>query len=192
MTNAYTNSPPRSAGLLTVELGVELKKAWVQWCDQRELGPGKTLRNLAEQAIAGDLAITDDQTGPAVHVAVGKEPDRGPKLRRELQLTPTEGAAIETAAKAQGFGFQDWVIAAVRAALAQAPTYGQVELETLTQSNAHMAQIAIELAVLRRQETDGVHAERLAQLERDIRQHVEDVSTAMAKGAQRWQLKICG
>ena len=79
---------------------------------------------------------------------------------------------------------------AVRAALAKAPAYGQAELEALTQSNAHMAQVAIELAALRRQEGNGGLAAELSRLEVDIRRHVEVVSAAMAQGAQRWQLKV--
>ena len=111
-------------------------------------------------------------------------------MGREVYFTPSENAAIEAVAKAQGFAFQEWVVAAVRAALAKAPSYGQAELQALTQSNAHMAQVAVDLAALRRQESPGEIAEALGQLEGEIRQHVETVSAAMAQGAQRWQLKV--
>lgn len=180
----------RAAGQVKVDLGVETKRAWMQWCADRGLVPGKALRSLVERAVADGLELTTSRSGEAVRVVVASQPDHGSKVSRELQFTPSENAAIEAAAEAQGFAFQEWVIAAVRAALAKAPAYGQAELEALTQSNAHMAQVAIELAALRRQEGGGRQAEALARLEGDIRQHVEAVSVAMAQGAQRWQLKV--
>jgi hypothetical protein len=191
MSNDRVDPSSRAARLVTVDLGADLKRAWTQWCADRELVPGKALRSLVERALAEGLELSTSRSGATVRVVVAKQPDRGPKVPRELQFTPSENAAIEAVAKAQGFAFQEWVIAAARAALAKAPAYGQAELEALTQSNAHMAQVAIELAALRRQEEgDGGRAEALARLEGDIRRHVETVSAAMAQGAQRWQLKV--
>jgi hypothetical protein len=183
-----TDPSPRAARLVTVDLGADLTREWTQWCADRGLVRGKALRNLVEKALAEGLELATSRSGAAVRVVVAKQPDDGPKVSRELQFTPSE---IEAVAKAQGFAFQEWVIAAARAALAKAPAYGQVELEALTQSNAHMAQVVIELAALRRQQQGGGEpAEALGRLEADIRQHVETVSAAMAQGAQRWQLKV--
>jgi hypothetical protein len=192
MSNPATTSKiSRAAGQVKVDLGEEAKRAWMQWCANRGLVPGKALRSLLERALADGPELGASPAGEAVRVVVAKQPDRGPKVGREVQFTPSENSAIEAAAKAQGFGFQDWVIAAARAALAQAPAYGQAELEALTHSNAHMAQIAVELAALRRRaESGGDLAESLAQLDGEIRRHVETVSAAMAQGAQRWQLKV--
>ena len=181
MTNESATSSTRAAGLVTVQLGPDLKREWVQWCADR---------SLVERALADGLELATSRSGEAVRVVVAKQPDRGPKVGREVYFTPSENAAIEAVAKAQGFAFQEWVVAAVRAALAKAPSYGQAELEALTQSNAHMAQVAVDLAALRRQESAGEIAEALGQLEGEIRQHVENVSAAMAQGAQRWQLKV--
>jgi hypothetical protein len=190
MTNEQAASSTRAAGLLTVQLGADLKRLWTMWCADRGLVPGKALRNLVERAVTEGLEPAPSRSGEVGHVVVAKQPDRGPKMGREVQFTPSENAAIEAAAEAQGFAFQEWVVAAVRAALTKAPSYGQAELEALTQSNAHMAQVALELAALRRQEDAGDLAEALGQLEGEIRQHVEAVSAAMAQGAQRWQLKV--
>lgn len=190
MTTTPSAPLPRAAGLLTVQLGIDLKRDWAQWCADRGLVPGAALRGLVERALLDGLELATSRSGETVRVVVGKQPDRGPKVGREVQFTPSENAAIEAAAKAQGFAFQEWVVAAVRAALAKAPAYGQAELEALTASNAHMAQVAIDLAALRRQEGAGGLAEELSRLEVDIRRHVEVVSTAMAQGAQRWQLKV--
>lgn len=191
MKNEQSAPVSRAAGLVTVQLGPDLKRDWTQWCADRGLVPGKALRSLVETALADGLELATSRSGESVRVVVAKQPDRGPKVGREIQFTPSENKAIEAAAKDQGFAFQEWVIAAVRAALTKAPSYGQAELEALTQSNAHMAQIAVELAALRRREgTNGNQAEALVRLEGDIRQHVETVSAAMAQGAQRWQLKV--
>lgn len=190
MTNEPATSSTRAAGLVTVQLGADLKREWVQWCADRSLVPGKALRSLVERALADGLELATSRSGEVVRVVVAKQPDRGPKVGREVYFTPSENAAIDAVARAQGFAFQEWVVAAVRAALAKAPSYGQAELEALTQSNAHMAQVAVDLAALRRQESPGEIAEALGQLEGEIRQHVETVSAAMAQGAQRWQLKV--
>lgn len=186
MTDAQ---PSRAAGLVTVQLGPELKTEWVQWCAARDLVPGKALRNLVEKALQEGLELAVSVKGERVKVVVAKVPDIGPKVGREVQFTPSENSAIEAVAAAQGLGFQEWVIAAVRAALAKAPTYGQTELEALTQSNLRLVQIVVELGALRRAQ-GGAAAEELERFEREIKAHIELASVAMAKGAQRWQLKV--
>jgi hypothetical protein len=183
-------TPSRAAGLVTVQLGIDLKRDWLQWCVARDLVPGKALRGLVEQALAEGLELSTSVRGERVKVVVATKPDEGSKVARELRFTPSEDKAIEAVAKAQGFGFQDWVVAATRAALAKAPSYGQAELEALTASNAQLAQVAIELRALRSQLGDQAQVVDLVQLEKDVRKHVEAASKAMAVGAQRWQLKI--
>lgn len=188
----HMNEKPssRAEGLVTVQLGKDLKQEWVQWCQKRQLVPGAALRSLVERAIADGLELATARDGVRVKVRVAKEPDAGSKVSREMQFTPSENAAVEAVAGAQGFGFQDWVIAAVRAALAQAPSYGQNELEALTASNAMLVRIVADLAALRRGENNPEVTERLRSLEKDLRAHVETVSSAMAKGAKRWRLDL--
>lgn len=188
----YMNEKPssRAEGLVTVQLGKDLKQEWVQWCQKRQLVPGAALRSLVERAIADGLELATARDGVRVKVRVAKEPDAGAKVSREMQFTPSENAAVEAVAGAQGFGFQDWVIAAVRAALAQAPSYGQNELEALTASNAMLVRIVADLAALRRGENNPEVTERLRSLEKDLKAHVETVSSAMAKGAKRWRLDL--
>ncbi len=190
MLKTSTTLPSRAAGQIKIDLGLEMKRAWMQWCADRGLVPNKALRALVEQALSEGAEPSAIRIPKAVCVTVTQHPDRGPKVGREVQFTPSEDAAIEAAAQAQGFGFQEWVIAAVRAALTKSPSYGQAEIEALTQSNAHMAQIAVDLAALRRQEGETDIAEALARVEGDVRQHVEKVSAAMAQGARRWQLRV--
>lgn len=81
------------------------------------------------------LELAAGRTGADFRVAVGKRPDTARKVRRETQFTASEDAAIAAVAEVQGFGFQEWVVVAVRAALTR-PSYGQAKLEALTASNA--------------------------------------------------------
>lgn len=190
MNQTSSTVPSRAEGLVTVQLGKELKLQWVQWCSERDLVPGTALRKLVDKALSEGLELGQSGGGKGIRVIVGKAPDTGPKVGREMQFTPSEDAAIVAAAKAQGFGFQEWVIAATRAALAKAPSYGQAELEELTRSNGHLAQLVIELRALRRSETLLGSSYHLEKLEEEVRVHVEIVSAAMAQGVQRWQLKV--
>ena len=190
MTDQPEPSPSRAAGQIKVDLGVETKRAWMQQCTARGLVPSKAVRSLVEQALAEGPEQPTSREARAIHVAVATQPDHGAKVGREIQFTPTENAAIEAVAGQQGFGFQEWVIAAVRAALANAPSYGQLEIEALTQGNRGLTQIVRELRDLRAAGLGEEQQKQLKKLENEIRKHIEQASLVMAKGAQRWQLKI--
>ena len=190
MATELSSSTSRAAGQVKVDLGVETKQAWIRWCADRDLVPGKALRTLVERALAEGLELATARSGAVVRVVVASQPDREPKIEHRISFTPSEKRAIEAVSTAQGFGFQDWVIAAVRAALANAPSFGQAELEALTQSNTLLAQVSLDLAALRRGEPATDVAASLGTLEAEIKQHVEHVSAAMAQGARRWQLKV--
>lgn len=207
MSTTEETAPSRAAGLVTVQLGPDLKRAWTDWCAEQGAIPGKALRALVEKALAESPALPSKPSSAKPRIRTTPKPDRAPKVSRELQFTPSENVAIEATASAEGFGFQEWVIAAVRAALTLAPAYGQSALELLTQSNAHLAELAMELASLRRQQskdkledgsvevaeepaTTDTLEDELTRIEADIRQHVEKVSAVMAQGVQRWQLKL--
>jgi hypothetical protein len=183
-------SPPRAPKLLTIDLGTDLKTSWYQWCARHDLVPGKAARHLIETKLkeAPESGQTPRDITPRVRV--GSTGDNGPKIGHEVYFTPSEHQALLAVAAAQGFGLHEFVIAAVRAALAQAPTYGQAELETLTRSNASLATILGALMALRQQTPDAELAHRLAALEQVVRTHIEQVSRSMAVGARRWQFKV--
>lgn len=182
--------PSRADGLVTVQLGIDLKQEWVEWCQKRQLVPGKALRSLVERAIADGLELSAGRDGVQVKVRVAREPDAGPRVGREIYFTPSENEAVAAVAAAQGFGFHEWVVAAVRAALAEAPSYGQAELEALTASNAMLVRVVADVAALRRAENNLEIGARLQSLEQDLKAHIETVSKAMAKGARRWRLDL--
>lgn len=190
MTDQTESTTSRSAGQIKVDIGIETKRAWMQWCAARGLVPSKAARSLVEQALAGGLALSTSSVIDVVSMVVAEEPDHGPKVSREVRFTPTENEAVENAASLQGFGFQDWVIAAVRAALVKAPSYGQYEIEALTKSNLGLVQIVKELRDLRANSLGEEETIWLKSLENEIRKHIEKASLVMAKGTQRWQLKI--
>ena len=154
--------------------------------------PGKAVRSPVEQAIEGGLELSARQGGKQIHAVVAKGADRGPKVGREVQFTPSENQAIEHVAKLEGYGFQEYVVAAVRAALAQAMSHGQREIGALTQSNLKLITVAKELKAIR--EMNAIALTQKHQnwetLEDEIRRHIEKSSLTMAKGAQRWQLEI--
>ena len=80
-------------------------------------------------------------------------------------------------ATAQGFGVQAFVIAAVRAALAQAPTYGQAELEAPTRGNATLVNVELALVALKCETDDATIAERLASLENEVKSLKQHISS---------------
>ena len=181
----------RSLRLLTVDLGLELKRAFEAWCTERGLVPGKVVRGLIERTVAGDAGIAARKTPvPAPRIVVAAMEDHGPKVGREIQLTPSENDAVAAAAAHEGYGFQDFVIAAVRAAVARSPSYGQQQIEALASSNRQLHQVLIELAHCRRAGCPPVTADQLDALASDVRRHVETAALVMAEGAQRWQLQI--
>ena len=180
----------RADGLVTVQLGPELKTNWVKWCEARGLVPGKALRTLVEKALADGLELSANNQSSRVKVKILAGPDHGPKVGREIYFTPSEDAAIKAVASAQGFGFHEWVIAALRATLTNAPSYGQQEIEALTQSNAALLNVARELSLMRQGEGDALVAARIQKAEDSVKMHIESTSITMARGARRWQLKI--
>lgn len=184
------NSPKKRDGLTTVDLGSTVKTEWVKWCKARALVPGRAIKALVEKAMTegSDLAPSD-RPGKAV-VKVLQSADTRPKVGKEIYFTVSENEAIQKVAQAQGFGFHEFVIAAVRAALANAPTYGQAELEALTQSNGRLVQIAADLAALGRRAAEAGQANEFGALEAHVKAHVEQASKTMAQGARRWSLKV--
>lgn len=190
MPNLSVSGSSRAAGLVTVDFGPALKSEWLDWCSARNLKPAKALRSVVEKVIADGLDPMPRASAEPVQARVAKEPDRGPKVGREVYLTPSENAAVEAVAEAQGFGVHEWVVGAIRAGVSGAPSYGQDELQALTQSNALLAQLVVDLAALRKAVDVGQLADSLERVESEIRHHVEKVSAVMAQGARRWQLKV--
>jgi len=193
---------PRSAGLLSVDLGAALKAAWRAHCDALGVKPGPAICALVQASLKAPTAalgrevIDGDASGACRPPAsptlarLGFRSDLGPKVPREIALTPSEDAAIKDVCASQGFGYQAWLVAAVRAALTHTPTFGQAEMEALTASNALLAGVAIDLSQWRRQVAETAIADRLESLEATVRAHVELSSRTMAQGSRRWEITV--
>ena len=205
---------PRAAKLLTIDLGTDLKSRWFQWCAERQLVPGKALKSLLEQTLKHGPGAAEMPSTPVPAVQSGRIAGRAlqgclqglhppfaakervvrastqPKFGHEIYFTATEYHALLTVAAAQGFGLHEFVIAAVRAALAQMPTFGQAELEALTRSNAALVNVVAGLVALKSAMNDATIAQQFASLENDVRSHIETASRLMAVGTRRWQLKV--
>jgi hypothetical protein len=179
----------RSAGLLTVDLGESLKVAWKAHCGALSMRPGPAVVGLVQAALKDGTDQTMTSSPVTCTARVGARPDEGRRMERRLTFTPSEDRAIASAAKALGMGYQQWVVAAVRSALARVPAFGQAELEALTCSNRHLAALVIDLASWRRAAGDGELGNRMADLEQLIRTHVERASTVLAHGARRWEIE---
>lgn len=183
-----SKSASRSQGMITCDLGHDLKSAWIAWCESKGLVSSKALRGLVEKALSEGLEINAVKQGVTVKVVLTDCKEKDPSVAKKIVFTASETAAVDAVAQAQGYSFNAWVIAAVRAALANATSYGQQEIEALVASNAEMAKIAIELAALRRR--GGAVEPELESLEKAVREHVERVSAILSAGVERWAIKI--
>jgi len=186
--NTSSKTASRSEGMITCDLGRDLKSAWIAWCESKGLVSSKALRGLVEKALSEGLEINAVKQGVTVKVVLTDRKEKDPSVAKKIVFTASETEAVDAVAQAQGYSFNAWVIAAVRAALANATSYGQQEIEALVASNAEMAKIAIELAALRRQ--GEVVEPELESLEKAVREHVERVSAILSAGVERWAIKI--
>lgn len=182
----------RSAGLLTVDLGEPLKAAWQARCQSEGVHLGPAVVALVTAALAAPPApctvCRPLETGRG---RLGVRPDVGKRCERRLVFTPSEDRAIGKAAQDAGMGYQQWVVAAVRGALARVPAFGQAELEALVASNLALAQLTMELSAWRRSglRPDTV-LDRLGALDARVRAHVEVASATLAHGTRRWEILL--
>jgi hypothetical protein len=184
------SSPKRGAGLLSIDVGPALKTQWLAWCAERRLLPSAAARSLLEQTVTHGLETPQKPASTIAPVRVGTAPDSGPKKDVRVYFTPSEFKAIESAGDQLGLGIQEFVIAAVRAALTQTATYGQPEIAALTSSNARLFD-ALEL-LHQVQDGAGVPASgaSIEGLREAIERHILVTTDAMAQGTRRWKLKV--
>ena len=79
---------PRSAKLLTIDLGADLKSSWFQWCAERQLVPGKALKSLLEQTLKHGLGAAEMPSPPVPAVKVGASPDARSKVVYKAYTPP--------------------------------------------------------------------------------------------------------
>lgn len=194
-TDTKPTTPRADRGIYAVELGSELKDAWLKWCKEKGIKHGNAAKSLLQAVLDGslDLAITTRLEGGGKPLKLKVMPvaeDDVKKIEIRISLTPSEVEAVKEVAKAQGLDYQDWMIGAVRGALANVAMFGKLELEQLVASNKELASISLSLVAVKSDITDNEVKRLVADLQSQIRIHVELVSKTMAQGARRWHINL--
>jgi hypothetical protein len=185
-----TFTPKRSAGMLSIDVGPALKTQWLAWCAGRNLLPSAAARSLLEQTLANGLEPAQMPSRTLTPVRVGTSPDSGPKKDVRVYFTPSEFKSLVMAGDQLGLGIQEFVIAAVRAAITQTPTYGQSEVAALTASNARLFDALEQLHQMRDGTKSDATGNNIDELRAVIERHILVTTEAMAKGTRRWELKV--
>jgi hypothetical protein len=179
-------------------LRIELEESgldWDHWCAQR----GLTAQEAAQQLILGAL-----QRGVNLH-----EPARSPMApwadaderhhRVVIRLTPSVWAAVKQRAVASGFTGNRWIVALVRAHLANEPQFDERELTLLATSNQQLAGLVRQLGASARdaeRASDADHtpqcggavgAQQFEELKRTLDAHLRVVAALMRANLDRWR-----
>ncbi len=172
---------------VTVDLG-ELKAPWQAWCEQQGLTPSHALRNALRQAMDGKAA----QAPPRTRVTRRRE---RATARIELNLTPSELAALKRMAEHEGYVPAKWLVAMVRTKLTGQPHVGQPELERLTRSNQQLLALGRNLNQIAKvlntspENRGAFRVEVITELSRVIRAHTDKVSDVLRGTVERWRLQ---
>lgn len=176
-------------GRLNVYLG-ELKAPWESFCKKHEAKPGPAIRQAVEKLL--------NFAPPTIGEVVAHEVEEGTerKKRIEVKLTPSERAAADKRAAAEGFASTNlWIAATVRAALTNMPQFGKFEIDALGQSNHELLAIGRNLNQIAKHlnasdgDLAGYDAELVQNLAAAIRKHVAKVGDALRASIYRWRLK---
>jgi hypothetical protein len=179
---------------LRIELG-ELKPCWDKWCAQRGLRPQEAARQLMLDALRGDVSLHD----PVVGAAMGP-PDIEERQDFRIRLTPTERSAVRLRASASGFSGNRWVVALIRAHLANEPQFEEAELQVVAASNQQLAGLVRLLAGHARaceQEAGSeqtsrrdavVSRQQFEELKQTLDAHLRAVAALIRANLDRWSL----
>lgn len=173
---------------VTVDLG-ELKAPWQAWCLAQGITPSHALRNALRQAMdrKGTLA-------PAPRRRITPKPERA-TARMEVNLTPSELAALKRMARHEGYVPTKWVVAMIRTKLTGQPHVGQSELEGLARSNQQLLALGRNLNQIAKvlntspQHQAAFRVEVITELSRVIQAHTKKVSDVLRGTVERWHLQ---
>ena len=173
---------------ITVDLG-ELKAPWQTWCEQQGVTPSHALRNALRQVM--DRKAT---RAPAPRSRVTPKRERA-TARIELNLTPSELAALKKMAGHEGYVPTKWLVAMVRSKLTGQPQVGQPELETLARSNQQLLALGRNLNQIAKvlntapQNRTAFRVEVITELSRVIQAHTKKVADVLRGTVERWHLQ---
>ena len=173
---------------VTVDLG-ELKAPWQAWCQAHGITPSHALRDALRQAMDGRAT-----RAPAPRLRVTPRRERA-TARIELNLTPSELAALKKMAGHEGYIPTKWVVAMIRTKVTGQPHVGQPELETLARSNQQLLALGRNLNQIAKvlntapQNRPAFRVEVIAELSRVIQAHTKKVSDVLRGTVERWHLQ---
>ena len=173
---------------VTVDLG-ELKAPWRAWCQAHGITPSHALRNALRQAM--DRRAT---RAMVTRSRVISKQERA-TARIELNLTPSELAALKKMAGHEGYVPTKWVVAMVRTKLTGQPQVGLPELETLARSNQQLLALGRNLNQIAKvlnsapQNRTAFRVEVITELSRVIQAHTKKVSNVLRGTVERWQIQ---
>ncbi|HWF61484.1 MAG TPA: plasmid mobilization relaxosome protein MobC [Nitrospira sp.] len=187
-TGELMGQRPKRTTTVTVDLG-ELKAPWQAWCDEHKVTPSHALRNALRQAM--DRRAT---RAPTLRLRITPKPERA-NARMEVNLTPSELAALKKMAGHEGYVPTKWVVAMIRTKLTGQPHVGQPELEGLARSNQQLLALGRNLNQIARvlntspQHQAAFRVEVITELSRVIQAHTKKVSDVLRGTVERWQLQ---
>lgn len=184
---------------LDVRLG-DLKEPWTAYCEARQIKPGKAVRLAITRLLEADqkargLEPTTTVAAPLANITYRVVPAIEDKRRIEIRLTESEYAAAELRATSEGFSSLNlWIASAVRAALTNAPQFGQAEIEALGESNLQLLKIGRNLNQIAKHLNThngdflGYDTQLIQNLAAAVRRHVRKVGDALNASMYRWKL----
>ncbi len=113
----------------------------------------------------------------------------------EVNLTPSELAALKRMAGHEGYAPTKWVVAMIRTKLTRKPHVGQPELETLARSNQQLLALGRNLNQIVKvlntapQNRTAFRVEVITELSRVIQAHTKKVSDVLRGTVARWQIR---
>lgn len=153
--------------------------------------PTTAIRSLVTNALTGEALPAQKAVAELEPIALVPTPDVGAKKDLRIYFSPSEYATLSDVAVTVGMGIPEFVIAAVRAALTQTPTYGQAELVALIAANDALSNAVAALRLAKETSALGSEVvEGIDDLRDEIKRHTVAISAVLAQGTRRWQLKV--
>lgn len=179
----------KTSEILSVYLGVELKRRWINYCKAQQVKPSAGMRQIA-------MKLTQPRSGfvTATYTELPNELDSS-SARVEIRLRESELNALKQIAEITGYGINRYVADLVRAHLLNRPQLGQFELDAVTHSNAQLMKIGSILNQIARAinrnplDTDLARVELINDVSRQIKAHAHSVAMLIQANLQRWKVK---
>ena len=174
-------STPRQ-NRITVDLQ-EYKEPWLQYCKANETTPSEALRQVAAKLTKSMPPTPKEELAP-----LGK-------IRKAIKFTQEEIFGIEAAAQADGFVFNRWIIALVRARLGKGAQLGQPELEALARSNMQVMAVGRNINQIVRELrsnpslVNDAWLTEVAGVKRLIDEHATTVAKVLEANVRRWSTR---